>query len=247
MFKLFKRKKTPVVEKVHMINDDTNFSIIEAYKAIRANINFAIPSQGCKKIMICSSFSGEGKTTTCINLAITIAQTGVSVLLIDCDLRRARVHTLLNENNTFGVSNYLSNMIQLDRIIKETHIPNFKVITSGSIPPNPAELLASPKMGELLAETEKMMDYIIIDTPPVCIVSDALPVAKLCNGVILIVNHMETTHTQIKESLEKLKFAGANVVGMILNNIKIKHAFKSYKKYNKYKYDKYSYKSTPEE
>jgi len=238
MLKKFKKKNT-IDNNFHIITDETNFNIIESYKAIRANINFAVPSPGCKKIMICSSYSGEGKTTTCVNLALTIAQTGASVLLIDCDLRRSRVHKLLNIKNDTGITNYLSSAIKLDEIVKDTNIPNLKVITAGAIPPNPAELLATPKMAELFSEIENITDYIMIDTPPICIVSDALPLAKLCDGVILIVNHMETLHPHIKESLEKLNFAGANVVGMILNKIKIKNKYKSYKKYNKYGYNKY--------
>ena len=221
----------------HLLVNETNFSVIESYKAIRANINFTVTAQGCKKIMVCSPHSGEGKSTTCVNLAITIAQTGASVLLIDCDLRRPSVHKLLKINNDVGMSHYLSNMLAIPEIVKETNISYLNVITAGVIPPNPSELLASPKIGELFEEIEKrFIDYIIIDTAPICIVSDVLPMSKLCNGVILIVNHMETKHPSIKEALEKLNFAGANVVGMILNKIKIKHNYKSYKNY----YGKYN-------
>ncbi|MCL2774271.1 MAG: CpsD/CapB family tyrosine-protein kinase [Oscillospiraceae bacterium] len=257
---MLKKKKNTANGNLNILTDETNFSVVEAYKAVRANINFAIPVQGCKKVMLCSSYSGEGKTTTCINIAITIAQTGASVLLIDGDLRKSSVHKYLNLNNNIGLSNYLSNMADIEHIINDTHIPNLKVITSGSTPPNPAELLASNKMGELFSVLEKRelsiiqmsettsdvikrtkdvikYDYIIIDTPPICVVSDALPLSKLCDGVILVVSHMETTHTNVKESLEKLNFAGANVVGMILNKIKINHTYKSYKNY-KYKYYK---------
>jgi len=246
MFRRFKKKKT-IDESAHILTNETNFSIVEAYKAIRANINFAIPVQGCKKMMICSSHSGEGKTTMCVNLAITIAQTGASVVLVDCDLRRSKIHRVLNMDNVIGMSNYLSNMVLLERIIKETNIPNLRVITSGTTPPNPTELLISPKMKDLITEIEKNTDYIIFDTPPVCIVSDALPLARLCDGVVLVVSHMETTHPSVKVSLEKLKFADANVVGIILNKIKVGNTYKSYKKYTKYKYDKYekySYKDS---
>lgn len=237
IFRKSENKKNVQHENIHIITDETNFGIIESYKSVRANINFAIPSQGCKKIMITSSYSGEGKTTTCVNLAITIAQTGASVILIDCDMRRSKVHKCLQLTNIIGISNYLSNMVELDEIIKDTNVPNLKVITSGVTPPNPAELISGDKMKELLEETEKMADYIIIDTPPICIVSDALPLSKLCDGIILIVRHMQTTHPNVKEALEKLNFAGANVVGMVLNGIQIKHNYKSYKKYNKYSYD----------
>lgn len=234
IFKRRKKEKNLHSENVNVITDKTNYRIVESYKSLRANINFAIPSAGCKKIMISSSYSGEGKTTTCINLGVTIAQTGASVVLIDCDLRRPKIHKYLNIDNNIGISSYLSNMAELEKIIKDTDISNLKVITVGITPPNPAELISGAKMKELLEEIEKIADYIIIDTPPICIVSDALPLSKLCDGVILMVRHMQTTHTNIKESLEKLNFAGAHVIGMVLNGIKIKHNYKSYNKYSYY-------------
>jgi len=241
LFNLFKRKNPDEDEAPRIITDIPNFGVRESYKAIRANINFAVSKAGCKKIMICSSFSGEGKTTTCVNLAITVAETGEQVLLIDCDLRRSRVHKFFNLENELGLSNFLSNSAELEDIVQETHIPNLSIISAGGVPPNPAELLTKPKMESLLNAMSKLADYIFIDTPPVCVVSDALPLSKKCDGVILVVKHMGTTHPSIKESLEKLKFSGANVVGMILNGIKIEKSYKMYGKYGKYsKYSKNS-------
>ena len=235
MLKKSKKKKTDNTSGA--LTDEIHFGVIESYKEIRANINFAVTSKGCKKVLICSAYNGEGKTTVCANLAITIAQTGASVALIDCDLRKPKIHKLLDADNESGVSNYLSNMAEFNEILKDTEVPNLRIITSGSIPPNPAELLATPKMADLLSKTGRIAEYIIIDTPPVCIVSDALPMSKLCDGVILTVNHMETKHPHIKDALEKMNFAGANVVGMILNKIKISRTYKSYKKYGKYLYN----------
>lgn len=217
-----------------MITDDTNPSVIESYKAVRANINFAVPNEGCKKIMICSSYSGEGKTTTCVNLAISIAQTGLRVLLIDCDLRKSRIHEFFDLDNENGLSNYLSNVLELDECLKATHIENLCVIPAGTTPPNPAELLMSPKFIKIFEIFENTFDYIIIDTAPICVVSDALPLSKLCDGVILVAQHLETTHPHIRECLNKLNFAQAKVAGIILNGVDIKYKNKYYGKYVKY-------------
>ena len=229
-----KEKKFDEDDNLRIITKEANFSIRESYKAIRANINFAVPNEGCKKIMICSSFSGEGKTTTCVNLAISIAQTGAEVLLIDCDLRRSRVHEFFDLENERGLSNYLSSVLDIDDIVQETDIEELNVISSGTVPPNPSELLTNPKIDALLARVSKLYDYIIIDTPPVCVVSDALPLSKQCDGVILVVKHRETTHKNIRESLDKLSFADAKVIGMVLNGIKLTHEYKTYGKYGKY-------------
>lgn len=246
MFKLKSKQKGNENYTSKIITENKNFSIIEAYKAIRANLNFAITNPGCKKIMICSSYSGEGKTTTCVNLAITIAETNSSVLLIDCDLRKSRIHKMLDLDNEIGISAYLSNRAELTDVIKETTIPNLNVITSGKTPPNPAELLSNGKMEELFKICGHIADYIILDTPPLCVVSDALPLSKKCDGVILVVQHMKTTHPGIKEAISKLKFAEANIAGMILNDIKINGNYKSFQKYGKYYKNSYAYRENDE-
>lgn len=241
-----KNKKKDVIEKTLLINEKTNFNIIESYKSIRANINFAFTNKGCKKIMMCSSYSSEGKTTTCINLAITIAQTGSQVLLIDCDLRKPKIHDYLDIENDEGLTNFLSNMAELEDVVKTTKIDNLSVITSGTIPPNPAELLMSSKFEQILKIASQITDYIIIDTPPLCVVSDALPISKQCDGVILIVKHLQSKHPLIQEALEKLNFAGANIAGIILNSVKISTNKKYYSKYNKY-YQKEEYRDKEED
>jgi capsular exopolysaccharide family len=234
VFKRKKMKKNDEDASLHLITAIDNFGIKESYKAIRANINFAVPEEGCKKIMVCSAFASEGKSTTCVNLAMTVAETEAKVVVIDCDLRRSRVHKFFNLDNKLGLSNYLAGKCTFDELVRDSGVPFLKVISAGTIPPNPAELLTLAKMDELLAELAKDADYIFFDTPPVCVVSDALPLSAKCHGVILVVKHMITTHPNIRESLDKLKFAGANVVGIILNGIKLDKAYKSYGKYSKY-------------
>lgn len=227
----------------NIIGSDTRFAVTEGYKEIRANIGFAIPKQGSKVIMVTSAVIGEGKTTTAVNLSITIAQTGARVLIIDADMRKPRTHVMLGVKAGYGLSNYLSNMAGLDDVIRDTSMASLKCISAGTIPPNPGELLSSPKMKETFDCLRSSFDYIILDTPPVCIVADALPIAKLCDGVVLVVKQMYSTYPTIYEAIEKLKFADANVAGMILNDIHFEGSRGYYTKYgyNKYGYYKYGY------
>jgi capsular exopolysaccharide synthesis family protein len=223
-----------------ILTDNVRFGVKEAYMSIRVNLNFAFPEAGCKKIIICSPYEKEGKSTTCVNLAITIANSGSNVLLLDCDLRKPNIHNLLGITNDQGVSDFLSNQCKVTNIVNDTHIPSLKVITGGRIPPNPAELLAGARMSKLFDAFSEIFDYIIIDTPPICVVADALPLSKLCDGVIMVVRHLSTTHSNLRVAFEKFKYADANVVGIILNKVKIKHDMKGYyknKSYYEYRQD----------
>ncbi len=214
-----------------------NFGTVEAYKAIRTNLNFAVPKKGCRKIMFTSGLSGEGKTTTSVNTAITIAQTGAKTVIIDCDLRKSRIHRMFGQLNQVGLSNILSGMCTIDEAIKPTNKANLSMITAGTIPPNPAELIGSPALEELLAELEKRFDYIIIDSTPVNVVADALPLSKLVDGVVFVVKFKSSTHPSTADALRALEFAGANVVGAVMNGIETVDTYKK----NRYKY-KYRYR-----
>lgn len=180
-----KRKK--LIRKDESIDEDTKFIISEAYKSLRTNLRFTLRWDGCKKIIISSPIPEDGKSTTSTNIAITIAQTGAKVLLIDCDMRKGRLHSFFDLKSAVGVSDTLSGMKDVKDVIQDTSYKNLQVIAIGSIPPNPAELLASVQMEELIKKLEKVYDYIIIDTPPVNVVSDALSLVKLVNGVVIVV------------------------------------------------------------
>lgn len=222
------------------------FRIEESYKSIRTNIMLSIIKNGCKTIVVSSSNANEGKTTTSINLAISLAQADQRVLLIDGDLRKPKVHHYFSIPNAPGLTNYLSDAVNskasacdLFETVHPTEIANLSIITSGSIPPNPAEILGSEPMADFLKEISKHFDYIIIDTPPVNVVSDALPVIRESDGVIIVVKSNSSTHPELQKTLDALKFINANILGFVVNFVDNKS-----KKYGRYNYGynkKYGY------
>lgn len=234
-----------------IISENTPFDIIEAYKAARTNIMFSLNHEkGCKKVVISSATSGEGKSTTCINLAKTFAEIGVRVLVLDADLRAPRVHKYLNLANEKGLSNILAGFDKLDDCVVHTSQANLDCLTSGAIPPNPVELISSEAMNNLFAELEQRYDYIFIDTPPLNIVTEGLLLTKICNGIILVTRQKYTMYKMVERAINSLKFANAKILGFILNDAEDdKYMYGVYKsrgkKRNRYtRYGYYSYGHT---
>ena len=176
-----------VVKRAKILNEKSPFHVKEAYKALRTNVVFAIPRKGCKKIIVTSSLASEGKSTNCLNLAISFAEIDAKVLLIDCDLRKPNIARLLDISPTPGLSNVLANLASVESTIVHTKYPNLDVIPSGNMPPNPTELLGSPNMKEVLDKLSESYDYIFLDTTPINIVIDAAVMSKLVDGILLIV------------------------------------------------------------
>lgn len=230
--------KKKAIELGTLNNNDFNFSVVEAYKAIRTNLIFALPKEKrCHKVLFTSAIPGEGKTTTSVNTAITIAQANAKTIIIDCDLRKPRIHSKFGLTNEVGLSNVLSGMATLEEAIRPSGKENLWTITSGVLPPNPAELLASEAMISLLRRLEDMFEYIVIDSTPIDIVADALSLTKFVDGVVVVVKHKSTTHPYLKEALSKLDFVNANVIGIVLNG-----AMNTGDKYYRKRYSRYGYK-----
>jgi len=221
-----------------IINDQTSFEIIEAYKASRTNIMFSLNKEkGCKKVVITSPTSGEGKTTTCINLGYTFAETGAKVLVIDSDLRAPRLHKYLKLENKKGLSNILAGFNTVDECIVHSDRGNFDCLTSGPIPPNPVELVSMDAMPELLEEMEKRYDYIFIDTPPLNIVTEALILSKYSTGVIVVTRQKYTMYKMLEKAINSLKFADAHIIGFVMNDVEDnKYAYGGYKVNGSYRY-----------
>lgn len=220
------------------------FRIEESYKSIRTNIMLSVIKNGCKTIVVSSSNAGEGKTTTSINLAISLSQADQRVLLIDGDLRKPKIHHYFSIPNAPGLTNFLSDVAKnksrnadLFNTVHPTEIANLSIITSGSIPPNPAEILGSELMSEFLKEISKHFDYIIIDTPPINVVSDALPVVRMSDGIIVVIKSNSSTHPELAKTIEALKFIQANILGFVVNFVENKSSRYS-KKYG-YTYTAY--------
>ncbi len=210
------------------------FAVIEAYKAIRTNLMFAMPNAACKMFEVSSPSAGEGKSTCAVNLAVAYSQLGQRVLLLDADLRKPSIHRKLHLNNAKGLSSILVGFCPVEEAI--THInPNFDVIVSGPLPPNPAELLSSDSMGDLLDRMRGTYDCVIIDTPPLNVVSDALALSPKTEGIVMILQNNRTTHDHYQKAAAGLEFAGAKLLGVVINDSDEKSARYKYSG-KKYKY-----------
>ena len=217
-----------------------NFQVIESYKQIRTNVMFAMSAKDVNVVEFSSSFPGEGKSITSANMAIAMAQTGAKVLLIDCDLRKSVQHKVFKVSNKVGLSSILGKMATLEDVVHKSVAENLDLITGGPVPPNPSELIASKHMEEFIGKVKEVYDYVIIDTPPINIVSDALELSQYTGGLVLVTRQGITTYDDVKSSLQSAKFLNVNILGLIINGVK-EEKFKSYGKYGKYgKYKKYS-------
>ncbi len=236
-----------------LINQSTSFIINEAYKTARTNIMFALSAtgKGCKKIIITSASPGEGKTTTCLNLAITFAQMNAKVLVIDADLRKPRVYRHLGLERKNGLSDVLGGLTDINTAIHHCPEHNIDCITSGQIPPNPAELLSSSEMEALLNTLSERYDYIFLDTPPVTMVTEAAAMSKFTNGTVVIIRQNYTIHEMLQRAQANLKFGEAKILGYILNDVDVNQYRSGYGRYGYrgyghrrygYGYSEYGYK-----
>lgn len=224
----------------NIVHKSSDFGFVEAYKSLRTNLSFLSVNNKYKKIVLTSANSNEGKTNVSINLAISLAENGDKVLLIDADLRKPRISSYLHIENgkQIGLTSVLSGAAQLNKSIVRFTDLNIDVIPSGAIPPNPAELLGSDVMGELIKTLESAYDYIIFDTPPAAVVTDSAALSKYCDGVIMVIKQNYSTVEQINEAKRNLENVNANIIGSILNDYESKSRFG----YGGYKYGyKYGY------
>lgn len=190
--------------------------IAESYRSLRANLEFASVDKPLKSILITSCDTGIGKSSISTNLAVVIAQSDRSVILVDADLRRSRIHELIGIPNSVGLSDIFRKGIEVSDTLQEWEEEKVSVITSGSSPPNPAELLGSKKMDGILAKLEELTDVVIIDSPPF-VVSDALPLSAKVDGVLLVMRPGVTRKKYTQTMMDQLDRAGARVVGVVLN------------------------------
>lgn len=221
----------------HVINENSHFAVTEAYKSVRTSILFANTDEGCNIIAFTSSAPGEGKTMTCINVAISLAESGKKVLLIDSDMRKPQVAPTLKLNSMPGLSELLSgveDMSENSRFCRQkTDYEGLDVIAAGAIPPNPAELIACPRTEKLFAELSKDYDYIIIDTPPCLVVTDALLYKKYVMGYVAVVRANISRTDATGKLLERFEQIGARVIGFILNDrVQSRGSYKRYSEYD---------------
>ncbi len=203
------------------------FAVVEAYKSVRTNLLFLLSENDSRSVVISSASGGEGKSTTAVNLAIVCSQLGSKVLLIDTDLRRPTIHRKMHLPNEQGISSVLVNFCSFDDAVQHIN-PCLDVITAGPMPPNPSELLASNVLKELVNRLRGEYEYIIFDTPPINVVSDALILSPNSDGIIMVVRSKKSTYSQVRQTLKKIELAGVKLLGTVLNGADAKHLKNSY-------------------
>jgi capsular exopolysaccharide synthesis family protein len=193
--------------------------VAEQFRVLRANIRFSFAGDEIKTIVVTSCSPNEGKSTVISNLAIAMAKSGKSVVILDCDLRKPRIHKIFSLSNMEGLTNVLVNDKTIDEIITNTSIPDLYVIPSGPMPPNSSELLSSENIKEILDELTEKFDAVLIDTPPVLYISDAQIMAALSQGTIIVTSYGKTDRYQLLNAKEKIQKAGGKILGVVINKI----------------------------
>ena len=232
----------PAVNRLHgdsaierIVTEHPKGTIAEAYRTIRTNILFST-DKASKQLVVTSAGPGEGKTSTAVNICEVMATAGDKVLLIDADMRRPRIHKIFDLDNV-GLSNYLTGNAEIEDIIHKSDTETMSIIPAGPIPPNPVELLNSPRLAELLKTVNSKFDRIIIDMPPVVAVTDAAILARQSDSVIFVVHGGKAHRDIVKRGVEDLNKIGAHISGVILSNVDIfKATYYDYYYYNYYQY-----------
>lgn len=207
----------------------------EAYRTIRTNLMFSVAKPDCKTVIFTSSIQGEGKTTTAANLAFSIAKSNKKVLLMDLDLRNPRVNRLVKQPVAPGLTNYLSGFNSLEEILHRNLFPDLDVICAGTVSPNPAEMIASDGMTKLLQQLKEKYDFIILDTPPINLVSDAIPMVRQSDGVVLVVRPGYTARKEVQNAISQIRFVEGKILGVVANGVREeKRGYGKYGKYGKY-------------
>ncbi|WP_315073989.1 CpsD/CapB family tyrosine-protein kinase [uncultured Clostridium sp.] len=191
----------------------------ESYRTLRTNIQYSSIDKKIRSIVITSAHPEEGKSTVSGNLALSFAQNGKKVIIIDCDLRKPSMHKKFNISNLYGLSEVLIEKETLDNAIQEYN-PNLCILTSGKIPPNPAEMINSNSMNNLLQELKDEYDVIIIDSPPLENVTDGQILSAKVDGTILVVKAGESKMDAVKEAKNLLNKVGANIIGIVMNQVR---------------------------
>ncbi|QKN23683.1 CpsD/CapB family tyrosine-protein kinase [Caproicibacterium lactatifermentans] len=232
--KLRNKKHTFENEVSNRLSSHTNFHAEEAYKIIRTNLLFTLASAKNNIILVSSPEAAAGKSITCANLAISMAQTGKNVVLIDADMRKPVQHRIFEFANTDGLSTILSKTADADKILHHYKDTSLDVISAGPIPPNPVELLSSKNMQDFLDSISGGYDYVFIDTPPINMLSDALVLEPYVSGTVLIARQNQTTYDSLQKTIDSIKKVNGTVLGVVINDVREKS-----KPYSSYYYGSY--------
>jgi capsular exopolysaccharide synthesis family protein len=225
-----------------LMNIDGRSALAEAYRHLRTSVLLSTAGHAPKSLLVTSSLPGEGKTTTAVNTAISLAQTGASVVIIDADMRRPRLRSIFGLNGTLGLSSILSSEVdesEMMGMIATDEQTGLNILASGPIPPNPAELLGSPQMRNLLATLQSRFAHVIVDSPPVSSFTDGVLIASIVDGVLLVVHGGKSSRHVVRRSRQLLQDVGAKIFGVVLNNTSVEsHDYYYYQRYYGQKYYK---------
>lgn len=210
-----KNKNNNAEMRTETISDKSKFAIVESYKSARSNIMFSLSAEDDKLFAVTSYSKGEGKSTVSANLAISFSKMEKKVLLVDCDLRRPNIHNIFKIENQAGLSNVIGKMVEFEDVIHRNVLPNLDILPSGTIPPNPSELLCSPKFTNLIKKLYEEYDYIIFDTPPIGVVADALLLKDIIAGFVVVLRERSTTHGDVQNIMDSMKLADAKILGFV--------------------------------
>lgn len=215
------------------LGNNLSFAAAEAYKLLRTNLSFSLPTDsGCRVIGVTSSLKGEGKSTTSVNIAYTMAQSGGKVLLIEADMRLPTLAKRLRVKTKPGISNLLVGQCSGNDVLQQTDlISNLWVATAGDIPPNPSELLGSSNMSATIEAMREFFDVIVVDLPPVSAVTDAALVSKLVDGMVIVVRQNYCDRGALDETVRQLRFVEAKILGFVMTGADTQK--KGYKRYGK--------------
>lgn len=191
----------------------------EAFRTLRTNIQFSSLDKELQTIAVTSSGSGEGKSTVIANLAITMAESGKKVILVDCDLRKPSIHKKMGISNALGLTNVLVQDVKKEDCMVKTEVDNLLILTSGPIPPNPAELLGSKKMRAFIEALKDEFDLILIDAPPVLAVTDAQILSTVVDGVIFVASYGEAQKNAIVDAKQLIDKVGGKILGVVFNKV----------------------------
>jgi polysaccharide biosynthesis transport protein len=236
-----RRRKLTAAQIKHpelIVHEHPMSGIAEAARTIRTNLLFMAPDRPFQTLLVTSAGPSEGKTTVACCIAIAMAQAGQRVVLIDCDLRKPRIHRIFGKDAKVGVTTALLDE-SIDGAILATDVPNLSVIPAGPIPPNPAELLHSDRFKHFLEQVQGRFDRVILDSPPVVPVTDGVVLSTLVDGTILVVRAFKTTKDLARHALRALLDVGANVAGTVLNAVNLNKGEYKYSHYYYYRRDGY--------
>lgn len=211
----------------------------ESFGKVKVNLEFLSVDSQYKCILLSSSLAGEGKSTVAANLAVSLAASERRTLLIDADLRHPTQHRLFHVVNKVGLSDIIANNLDWRTYVNEAEVPNLYVISAGQTPPNPAELLGSNRMGDILADIRQEFDFVLIDSSPVLLVPDPISLCKHADGLVLVVKYNFTNRQAVLNTKEALKMANKPIIGTILNNVSPRDSSFGYGKKYGYKHGYY--------